>query len=67
MRVGAENPGPKALSMLDLTNPALDWVKLGQGLGVASVKVKRPRRSPVLSAAPWPSRARTSSSRALTG
>jgi len=33
-RVGAHNPGPKAMSMLDLTNPALDWVSLAKGLGV---------------------------------
>jgi acetolactate synthase I/II/III large subunit len=33
-RVGAGNPGPKALSMLDLHNPELDWVKLAGGLGV---------------------------------
>ncbi len=34
MRVGAENPGPTALSMLDLSNPNLDWVQLAQGMGV---------------------------------
>jgi len=33
-RVGAHNPGPKAMSMLDLTNPALDWVALAKGMGV---------------------------------
>jgi acetolactate synthase-1/2/3 large subunit len=33
-RVGAGNPGPKALSMLDLHNPNLDWVHLAQGMGV---------------------------------
>ena len=33
-RVGAGNPGPKALSMLDLHNPELDWVKLASGMGV---------------------------------
>jgi len=33
-RVGAGNPGPKALSMLDLHNPELDWVKLANGMGV---------------------------------
>ncbi|WP_428481491.1 acetolactate synthase large subunit [Pyruvatibacter mobilis] len=37
MRVGAENPGPKALSMLDLQNPDLNWVKLAQGMGVEAV------------------------------
>ena len=35
-RVGARNVGPRALSMLDLHNPELDFVKLGQGLGVES-------------------------------
>jgi len=33
-RVGAENPGPKAFSMLDLGNPDLNWVQLSQGMGV---------------------------------
>ncbi len=33
-RVGAHSPGPKAMSMLDLTNPALDWVSLATGMGV---------------------------------
>ena len=39
MRVGVQNPGPKALSMLDLTNPALDWTKLSEGMGVPAVRV----------------------------
>lgn len=39
-RVGAENPGPKALSMLDLHNPELDWVQLGQGMGVNSMRAE---------------------------
>ena len=34
MRVGAENPGPKALSLFDLRNPELDWLKLAAGMGV---------------------------------
>jgi acetolactate synthase-1/2/3 large subunit len=33
-RVGALNPGPKTLAMLDLHNPVLDFVKLAQGMGV---------------------------------
>jgi len=33
-RVGAGNPGPKALSMLDLHKPDLDWIQLAQGMGV---------------------------------
>jgi acetolactate synthase-1/2/3 large subunit len=37
-RVGAGNPGPKALSMLDLHNPELDWVKLASGMGVEATR-----------------------------
>ncbi len=33
-RVGAGSGGPKALSMFDLTSPALDWVRLAEGMGV---------------------------------
>jgi acetolactate synthase-1/2/3 large subunit len=35
-RVGALNAGPKALAMLDLQDPVLDFVALGRGLGVES-------------------------------
>ncbi len=38
-RVGVSNPGPKALSMLDLSNPTIDWVKLSEGQGVPAVRV----------------------------
>ena len=38
-RVGAGNPGPKALSMLDLHNPELDWTKLASGMGVEASRV----------------------------
>lgn len=38
MRVGVQNPGPKALSMLDLKNPALDWVSISEGMGVPASK-----------------------------
>jgi acetolactate synthase I/II/III large subunit len=34
MRGGAENPGPKALSLFDLRNPELNWVSLVSGMGV---------------------------------
>jgi len=34
MRVGAHNPGPKAMSMLDLANPEIDWTQLAEGMGV---------------------------------
>jgi acetolactate synthase-1/2/3 large subunit len=39
MRVGAHNPGPKAMSMLDLDNPDLNWVDLAQGMGVPGRQV----------------------------
>jgi acetolactate synthase-1/2/3 large subunit len=39
-RVGAGNPGPKALSMLDLHNPELDWVRLAGGLGVEASRAE---------------------------
>ena len=35
-RVGAHNPGPKAMSMLDLTRPDLDWVSLAKGMGMSA-------------------------------
>ncbi len=38
-RVGAHNPGPKALSMLDLGNPDLNWVSLADGMGVPAERV----------------------------
>ena len=38
MRVGAENPGPKAMSMLDLSRPDLDFVQLARGMGVPAVR-----------------------------
>ena len=40
MRVGAENPGPKALSMFDLTNPQLDWRELARGMGVEAARAE---------------------------
>lgn len=39
MRVGAQNPGPKALAMLDLRNPDISWVKLAEGMGVSAERV----------------------------
>jgi acetolactate synthase-1/2/3 large subunit len=38
MRVGAGNPGRKAMDMLDLSRPDLDWVKLATGMGVPAVR-----------------------------
>lgn len=37
--VGAENPGRKALDMLDLSRPDLDWVKLANGMGVEATQI----------------------------
>jgi acetolactate synthase I/II/III large subunit len=31
-------PGPTAMSMLDLSNPDLDWVKLANGMGVDAAR-----------------------------
>jgi len=38
-RVGAQGAGPKAKSQLDLAGPNLDFVALGSGMGVPSVRV----------------------------
>lgn len=37
-QVGIERPGPNAQRMLDLVEPAPDWVSLAQGLGVPAVR-----------------------------
>ena len=37
--VGTKNPGRKALDMLDLSRPDLDWVKMATGMGVEAAKV----------------------------
>ena len=39
-RVGAFNPGPKTLEMLNLRNPELDFVKLAQGMGVEASRAE---------------------------
>ena len=33
-RVGVTEPGPKALSLLDLSNPIIDWVAMSHSMGV---------------------------------
>jgi acetolactate synthase-1/2/3 large subunit len=38
--VGAGNPGRKALDMLDLDRPDLDWVSLAKGMGVPGARVE---------------------------
>jgi acetolactate synthase-1/2/3 large subunit len=40
MRVRAEQAGARARAMLDLGDPALDWVRLAGGLGVEAVRVE---------------------------
>jgi acetolactate synthase-1/2/3 large subunit len=37
-RVGAESTGPKALDLLDLSRPDLDFVALGTSMGVPSTR-----------------------------
>ena len=39
-RVGVLDPGPKALSLLDLSNPTLDWVSLSEGMGVPATRAE---------------------------
>ncbi|PQA89546.1 acetolactate synthase large subunit [Hyphococcus luteus] len=39
-RVGAQNPGPKAMSLLDLSNPSISWTQIAEGFGVPAVKVE---------------------------
>jgi len=38
--VGVKNPGPRAMDMLNLTNPELDWVHMARAMGVEGVKVE---------------------------
>ena len=37
--VGVNNPGPRAIDMLTLDRPFIDWVSLASGMGINSVKV----------------------------
>lgn len=39
-RVGVGNPGRKALSLLDLTNPSIDWTAISEGMGVPAVRAE---------------------------
>jgi acetolactate synthase-1/2/3 large subunit len=38
-RVGVEQPGPTALSLLDLTNPAIEWTDIAKGMGMPAERV----------------------------
>jgi acetolactate synthase-1/2/3 large subunit len=40
INVGAANPGRKALDMLEIGRPDLDWVDLARGMGVDGVRVQ---------------------------
>ncbi len=40
MRTGTLNPGPKAMSMLDLSNPDLDFVTMAKSMGVPGARVE---------------------------
>ena len=40
-RTGAGAVGPRAAEMIDLTNPAPDWIRLAEGFGVAPHAWKR--------------------------
>ena len=42
-RTGAGPAGEKARAMLDLSNPALDWVQIAGGMGVEAVRVDTPQ------------------------
>jgi acetolactate synthase-1/2/3 large subunit len=41
LRAGLKEPGSRVLSMLDLSNPNLDWVKLAAGMGVHAGRAER--------------------------
>jgi acetolactate synthase-1/2/3 large subunit len=40
-RAGVTSPGPYAQTLTDLRNPAIDWVRISQGMGVPAVAVDR--------------------------
>ena len=37
--MGAGTPGPRALAMIDIGNPAIDWVAMGKSMGVPAISV----------------------------
>ena len=39
VNVGVQNPGPKAIDMLTLDRPYIDWVNVAKGMGVEGIKV----------------------------
>ena len=59
-RVGAGSaPGPKALDLLDLSRPTMDFVKISEGMGVPARRVTTSRSSPTRCGRPSPSPGRT--------
>lgn len=38
-RVGVKNPGPTALSLLDLSNPCIQWTDIAKGMGMSAERV----------------------------
>lgn len=38
MRVGVDQPGERARSLLDLSNPGLEWTKIAEGMGVTATR-----------------------------
>jgi acetolactate synthase I/II/III large subunit len=38
MRVGVDQPGERARSLLDLSNPCLEWTKIAEGMGVRATR-----------------------------
>jgi acetolactate synthase-1/2/3 large subunit len=59
--VGAGNPGRKALDMLDLGHPDLDWVALAGGMGVPGRGLRQWKRSTTAWLRGSPAPARSSS------
>jgi acetolactate synthase-1/2/3 large subunit len=39
INVGIQNPGPRAIDMLTLDRPYIDWVNVAKGMGVEALKV----------------------------
>jgi acetolactate synthase I/II/III large subunit len=44
VRTGSGEPGPAAASLLDLSNPRVDWVSLAKGFGVAAERCETAER-----------------------
>jgi len=38
--VGVQNPGPRAMDMLNINNPDLDWVHMARSMGVEGIRVR---------------------------